>query len=393
MIKKLLIISYIISTASIINAQDISSFLKSVAENNPEILAYRKLLEAKKTEARINLTPSDPFVSFGYMPGTTSAIGIKKTWSVNQAFAFPTKYLLQKKLNRTTIILAEQEYNYGILLTLLEAKLDLFDMIYCTKRLKVLSTRKELYSRLQAAWKKMLDTGEATIMEYNKITLELSSVELQINRLEADIRNITAKLSFMNGMKIPIPSDIDYPVNTDTDPNALISEKNTAHPAFLLPETEFLISLGEVRLSRSAVLPELQIGYASETIPGETYIGPTAGLSIPLWSNSFRIKTAVAKSAQSAAARDAEILRLKSEVSREFDNSVSLKKSLDELNSMFKSNGDTKYLDIALNNSEISLTEYFSYLTVFWQVTDKLLEIENEYNKSQAKLHDHELLK
>jgi hypothetical protein len=120
MIKRFLIIAYIFAKIPLMYAQDVSGFLKQVSENNPEILAFQKLLEAKKFEARTGLAPSDPFVSFGYMPGNTADIGTKKIWSVNQSFSFPTKYLLQRKISRGNIILAEQEFNLGKLMTLLD---------------------------------------------------------------------------------------------------------------------------------------------------------------------------------------------------------------------------------------------------------------------------------
>jgi hypothetical protein len=75
MIKRFLIIAYIFAKIPLMYAQDVSGFLKQVSENNPEILAFQKLLEAKKFEARTGLAPSDPFVSFGYMPGNTADIG------------------------------------------------------------------------------------------------------------------------------------------------------------------------------------------------------------------------------------------------------------------------------------------------------------------------------
>ncbi len=142
MIKKIIILIFLVSLYNGAPGQSLSEFLKQVSENNPEIQAYRKLLEARKLEARTGLTPSDPFISAGFMPGNTDAIGTKKTWSVTQSFAFPTKYLLQKKINKNTIVLAEQEFNQGKLLTLLDAELSAYDLIYNTKALNVLKIQK-----------------------------------------------------------------------------------------------------------------------------------------------------------------------------------------------------------------------------------------------------------
>jgi cobalt-zinc-cadmium efflux system outer membrane protein len=393
MIKRFLIIAYIFAKIPLMYAQDVSGFLKQVSENNPEILAFQKLLEAKKFEARTGLAPSDPFVSFGYMPGNTADIGTKKIWSVNQSFSFPTKYLLQRKISRGNIILAEQEFNLGKLMTLLDAKLTLYDLIYNEKTLNVLILRRMSYDSLKTAWKKMVDYGEATILEYNKIMMELSSLNLDITRTEADISILKNKLLFMSGNSIAIPVALNYPLIKEPDEDNLITEKIASHPAFIIPEKEYLVSCEEVKLSRTNGLPEFQVGYSSEIVPGQTYSGPVAGLTIPLWANSNRVKTSSALAEHSAAVRDAGLLRLKSEVSNEFSNMKALKKSIMEISGILESGNNKKYLDLALTNGEISLTTYFSNLGVMFQVEDRLLKLESEYNKSLARLLDNELLK
>jgi cobalt-zinc-cadmium efflux system outer membrane protein len=393
MIKRFLILAFILSHLAVICAQDISLILEEVSENNPEILAYQKLLEAKQIEAKTGLTPSDPVVNFGYMPGNSEAIGTKKVWSVNQSFSFPTKYLLQKKINRSSVSLAEQEFNLGKLLILLDAKLTLVDLVYNEKTLSVLLLRKEGYRSLQAAWKKMIDYGEASILEYNKITMELSSINLSITKTEADISQLKNKLLFMSGNKFSLPQVKEYPLDEVPDPDTLITEKVINHPSFIIPEKELLISREAIKLSRAGSLPEFQVGYNSEIIPGEIYSGPVAGLTIPLWSNSNKIKTASALANHSEAKRNAELARLKSEVINEFTNMKALKKSMMEINEILESTDNKKYLDIALANGEISLTTYFSNLSTMNEVEDRLIELEHKYYLSIAILLDHELLK
>ena len=374
-----------------INGQEIPSFLKQVEANNPEIEAYRKLLEARRLETRTGIAPPDPVVTLGYMPETTERGGSKKTWSVTQSFSFPTKYLIQKKLGREKITLAEQEFNLAKLDILLNAKILLFDLIYNRKTLNILNQRKLLYDRLKSGWEKMLEAGETTILDYNKILLEFSSLNLSITRAETEISILGERLHYMTGNKADPPANADYPIPPDTDPEKLISEKSRIHPSFILPESEYLISLQEARLSKSGSLPEFQAGYASEIVPGETFTGPVAGLSIPLWSNTKRVKTANAMVDHYAAARDARLLELKSLVQSEYENMIALRKSISEIRDIVESNGN-QYLEKALSGGEISLTDYFLYLETSFRAEDRLNELENEYYKSMAVLCDHELL-
>jgi cobalt-zinc-cadmium efflux system outer membrane protein len=375
------------------HSQGITDFLKHVDTYNPGIIAFGKLLEAKKREVRTGITPPDPYVSFGYMPGTTPDIGTKKVWSVTQSFSFPTKYILQNKLGRNTIVLAEHEFDLARLNTMLEAKQLFFDFIYNQKWLGVLNSRKELYNNLKSGWQKMLDSGEATILDYNKILLELSSMTLTINRVETRITILRDKLRYISGNNIEIPPVTGYPPAPEPDFETLIAEKKMIHPAFLMPEAEYQISLQEVRLSKSGSLPEFQAGIESEIVPGQTYTGPVAGLTIPLWANSNKVKTAVFMAEHSAAARDAVLLELTSQVISEYENAISLKKSIGEITGILDSGNSRLFLDKALASGEISLTDYFLYLRTIFDTEDHLYELEYEYNKTLAVLYDHELLK
>lgn len=392
MIKKLFLLTALISVTGLISAQSITDFLGKVSENNPEITAYRKLLEAKRIEARTGNAPSDPFVSAGFMPGNTDAAGNKKIWSVSQSFDFPTKYLMQKKINKNTIILAEHEYNLGRINILLEAECAVFDLIHNTKALDLLLERKKAYETLRSAWEKMLEKGETTIMDYNNILLELSALSLEINRRESEKVMLKEKLSYMSGSDVSQMEDTDYPVYTVPDIELLITGKSESHPAFLIPEIEYSISLQEIRLSRSSSLPELQVGYGSEIVSGTSYTGPVAGLSIPLWANSNRVRSASAAADYSAALMDALLLKLKSGIKNDYSRALALQKSISEIREIIESGNGTRYPDKALAAGEISVSTWFIYMRSLFEAEDRLLELENEYHKALAILLDYKLI-
>jgi len=393
MIRKIFALAALISVTGFTSAQTITEFLERVSGNNPAIAAYSKLLEARRIEARTGNAPSDPFVSAGYMPGNSSEAGDKKTWSVNQSFDFPTKYLLQKKINKNTVILAEQEYSQARMLILLEAEKLAFDFIYNTRALNTLLERRKGYEVLRSAWGKMLENGETTILDYNNILLELSAVNLEINRRESETEMLKEKLGYMSGSDAAEIGKADYPVLELPDFDLLISEKSESHPAYLIPEIEYGISRQEVRLSRSGSLPEIQVGYQSEIVSGTAYTGPVAGLSIPLWANSNKVRSASAAADYSDALREATLQRLRSEARNDYSGIMALRKSVSELRGIIESGGGTSYADKALEAGEITVATYFVYMKSIFESQDRLLELENEYFKALASLLDHRLVK
>ncbi|HEX2969804.1 MAG TPA: TolC family protein [Bacteroidales bacterium] len=393
MIRIFYAVIFLTITVQGIHGQSLQEYLNKVENGNPEINAYKKLLEARRLEARTGNTPADPFISAGVMPGTPEAAGTKKTWSITQSFSFPTKYLLQKKVNRSTIRLAEQEFNQGRLQILLDAKESYYDLAWKMKHLNALVSRKTGYDRLREAWKKMLDNGQTTIMDYNRIMLEISSINLEITKTRADIDILQQKLAYISGAAESNIVPDEYTSEPEPDPEMLLKDKSSLHPAYIIPEIEYQISIEEMKLSKSGSLPEFQLGYESEIEQGETYTGPFGGISIPLWSNSNRIKSASAKSDYMQAQRDASIRKLNLQVTREYLNMKALEKSISDINGILESDGGTKYLNSALDSGEITLASYFTYIEVIYKSEDTLLELENDYYKSLAILHDHELLK
>lgn len=389
--RMFLILLGIVVYAKIASGQEIDEFLARVAKENPEIVAASRLLEFRTIEARTGNTPPDPFVSGGIMPGNSDDIGSKKIWSISQSFSFPTKYLLQRSLNMNTIKLAGQEFKQGKLSVMLEAGLNAIDLVYERKSLDVLLARKSGFDRLRDAWKKMLDHGAATIIDYNRIVLELSSLDLQIAQKESEIRMKQELLMFMSGSDTP-PMFAGYPAIPVIDADQVLNEKKQVHPSWLLPEMEYGLRLQQFKLSKSGSLPEFEIGVESENVNGDIYTGPFAGISLPLWSNSNRVKAASAAADHALAMRDAGLLRLESAFRNEYSRMEALRTNIEAMKEILESSGGTKYPDTALAAGEINMASYFSSVEALYRTEDRLLELERDYQRSLAVILDHRML-
>ncbi|HLN21812.1 MAG TPA: TolC family protein [Bacteroidales bacterium] len=389
--KILLLLAYTLISVNL-QGQGMEELLRNAALNNPRIIAYGKLLEARKAESKTGIAPADPFISGSYMPGQDATPGRKKTWEISQSFSFPTKYLLQKQMSKSTVLLAEQEFGLGRMQILLDAELSFLDLVYNSRMLTILQQRKNAYDELRNAWEKMLDSGAATIMDYNRILIELSQLNLRITRVQADIEMLNEKIRYITGNKLTLLFVKDYPAFPQIEIDQLINDKLKIHPAYLIPEMEYQISLQNVKLARNGSLPDLQIGYGAELVPGENYSGPVGGLSVPLWSNSNKVKAASAQAEHVASLRDAEILRLVSEVRNEYSNMKALQTSLNEIRNIVDTGESKRLLDKALDAGEISLTTYFSYIESLNASEDRYLQTENELFRSMATLTDHLLL-
>jgi outer membrane protein, heavy metal efflux system len=89
--RKIYIILFLIAPL-LGSTQNLDSFLKSVDQNHPRIVALEKWLEAEKTRARTGVYPDNPKISYDYLFGNTEAIGDQQEFEIMQSFKLPGYY-------------------------------------------------------------------------------------------------------------------------------------------------------------------------------------------------------------------------------------------------------------------------------------------------------------
>ena len=94
-----------------------------------------------------------------------------------------------------------------------------------------------------------------------------------------------------------------------------------------------------------------------------------------------------------ASMRDAKLAGLSTEVRGDIEKLNATGKTIEELRAMIDGEKNREFLDKALSSGEISVTDYFLYLESSFETEDRLLELDNEYNKIAASVYDQELLK
>jgi outer membrane protein, heavy metal efflux system len=392
---KRIILSIIITSATItvMMAQGTNAFLNEVAASHPLLKSYAGQLEVARAGSVTGNTPGPFTMGFGYFPGTPDAIGLKRTFSASQSFEFPTKYIKRGKLNRETFALAETEYKVGWLQTLNEARSEAYDYIGLSVRLAVLEEKLKGYSLLREGWSQMLDEGAVTLPDYNRLQLELSLTGSEMATVKAEMRALRVKLDYISGGKSTLLEGATFDELPDPDVAALIAEKRSMHPAWLLHEQEHAVSLQAVGLSRTDNLPDIEVGFGSEIIAGEHHTGPTVGLSLPVWTNRNQVKLARSKAEAAALSRDAAHSALAAEIESLYEYCMAVKVNMLEMRENSMAAGDISPLTEALTEKEITITEYFSHMEAVFASREALINLETEYHKTVAILYDHLLLR
>ncbi|MDD4993397.1 MAG: CusA/CzcA family heavy metal efflux RND transporter [Paludibacter sp.] len=232
------------------------------------------------------------------------------SFTVSQSFAFPTVYINQHKLANANEKSSEWELKTAQQEIAMQVKQVYLQLTYLHAKQKLIVQKDSLYSGFMRAAELRLQTGETNRLEM--ITARSQSMEMrnQLQQVNADILIYNQKLqTLLNTNLLIAPQDTilkraDFIPVTEGDVVA-------GNPQLGLAQQQLEMSRMETRLEKSKLLPDLSIGYFSQTIQGEQsvngiprtfglgdrFTGVQAGIAIPLWfaPNVAKIKAAKLK--------------------------------------------------------------------------------------------------
>jgi len=232
------------------------------------------------------------------------------SFTVSQSFAFPTVYFNQSKLAGASVKSSEWQMKSAQLDIATQVKQVYWQLAYLHSKQKMLVWQDTLYSGFLRAAELRLKTGETNRLEM--ISARSQSMELrnQLQQINADIVNYKQKLQSLLNTGFDIyPADTVL-VRVDFLPGFDHSEL-TGNPLLEYEKQQVELSRIENKLVKSKILPDLSIGYFSQTMlgsqevnaiprtfgPGDRFSGVQVGISVPLFfgSHTSNIKAAKLK--------------------------------------------------------------------------------------------------
>jgi len=240
-------------------------------------------------------------------------------FTVSQAFAFPSVYTNQYKLANANIKSSEWQYKATQLEIATRVKQVYWQYVYLLAKQKLLSFQDSLYSHFSRAAELRANAGETNRLEM--ITARSQSLEIrnQLYQVTSDITIYNRKLMvLMNSNLLLIPSDTDlHRVDFKIISDSLAVDQN---PSLAYIQQQVEVSRTEKNIVHSQMLPDLSLGYFSQTIIGTQEIsgvprnfgqgfrftGVQAGISVPLWFAPYTARSKAARISENKARADAE---------------------------------------------------------------------------------------
>lgn len=386
---KAIIITLMVLFAGItLNAQNnINPVLSQVEENNTTLKALREQAEADKLQNKTGIFLDDPEVGFNYLWGNPSNVGNRTDFSVTQTFDIPTITGMKSRLANGRNNLVEWQYKADRMNILLEAKQYCVELVYYNSLLRELYLRLEHAETIAKGYKDRMDRGDVSILEYNKVNLNLSTIQGEISRMEVERDALLAQLKRLNGGIDVVFNDADYgsrelPLNF----NEWYVQAEDKNPVLAYVRNEIEVSQKQVSLSKAMNLPKFTAGYMSEKVVGQRYQGVSLGISIPLWSNKNQVKQAKAAVA-AAQSREADTKQqFYSQLQIQYSKAMGLKTTADKYRRSLANVNNTILLKKALDAGEISLLDYMIEMGLYYDNVNQTLAAERDYQLAFAEL-------
>ena len=390
--KTIIIIVELLASMSLAAQENISSILFSIEENNTKLKALKEEMKAQKLGNKTGIYLSDPDVAFGYLWGTPSNIGTRKDFSVTQTFDIPTITGMKSRLANNKNQLVELQYASERINLLLEAKQYAIDLIYYNGLKKELEIRLRHTQTIADAYKQRLDRGDASILEYNKVQLNLSTVQGEMSRVEVERNTLLSELKRLNGgIEILLEENNYSPASLPADFEEWYLSAEQKNPLLQYVKQQIEVSRKEVKLNKAMRFPKFSAGYSLEKTLGQKYQGANIGISIPLWENKNRVKQAkagvIAAQTREQESKQQFYNRLQNLYMRANglqQTAAGYRKSLQSLN-------NTDLLMKALDVGEINLLNYIVEIGLYYDTVNQTLAAERDFEKAFADLSAVEL--
>ena len=392
--KQFIIIATLASAVLSASGQNsIDEVLRSIEANNKELQANGQLTVSKKLEAKLDNNLLDPSVSYVHQYGNREGMGIQGELVASQSFDFPSVYVQKNKLAKSKAVSYDRQGAEFRQQILLQAKELCLDLVLLNQQKALLDQRRQNAEQLSELYATRLQSGDANILETNKINLELLNAKTEARMNEATRIAKLQELATLNGgIAIEFTDTAYTPVKELLSFEELRSEAVTSNPQLLTLKSEQIAAQRQLSVNKSKGLPGFELGYRLNTATGgERFNGFLVGVTIPLFSNRNNVRQAKAQSLYTDLQLESTTSTVESELRQLYNQSLALRTSMDEYNTVLKSQNNLVLLNKAIQTGQISMIEYFVDVTTLYQSMQNYMQLQNEYQKVMAQLYKYKL--
>ena len=369
----------------------IERVLKSIEQNNRELQAGEQNTRAEKLDVRNENNLEDPSVSYSRKFGEQDGVGPEMEFAVTQGIDFPTLYAQRRqygKLQGRALDLQQAVLRRDILLRAKELCLDLIRL----NQLKALyGQRLKNAEELNALFDERFEKGDVNILEVNKVKMELMNLRATVAENDAAYRTALQNLLAMNG-NMPLEFDETvYPLVPELRSLEQVrDEVMGADYALKQAQAGSEAARKLVKVNRHGWLPKLEVGYGREGGSDAMLNGFVVGVSVPIFSNRGKVKAARARQAGAELVQEQVAQQVEADIQSLFNEATRLRASMQAYDTGLMDK-TLSALKQAVEAGQLSVLDYYSEAVTVYASQEKLVDLDNRYQKVIAQLYKNSL--
>lgn len=370
-------------------SESIERILQSIEQNNRELQAGMQNAEAGKLDVKAGNNLENPAVEYARKFGEHGGAEIEM--SVSQSFDFPLLYASRSaygKLQGRVLDLQHALLRRDILL---QAKELCLDLIALNKMEALYERRLENVSQMERLYDKRLKEGDANILEVNKVKMELMNLNADVAANDAAHRSALQQLLAMNG-NMPLEfTETSFPV--------LPALKSLDEVSTEVVGSDFEIRSAQagtdaarklVTVNKQGWLPQLEVGYCREGSTGEMMNGFLVGFSIPVFNNKNKVKAARARQLSAELTQEQVNMKVQADIQSLYNEASRLGEALKVYDASLMERSLDALMQ-AVEAGQMSVLDYFTEAEAIYQNQEKMVNLENSYQKAMARLYKNSL--
>lgn len=364
--------------------------LKQIDQNNTTLIALRAEVETRKLDNRTGIALADPEVGYKHMWEGAEQSGNLAEFTVGQSFDLSTVLGYKNRAAVSQNRLVDEEYRMVRMDILLEAQLTCIDLAYYTALADELERRLAYARRVVEVEKYRLESGDTEILSYNNVLLSLSALEAECERVATECAVLTTHLTRLNGGE-PLENIKSMGNIANIEPianlDSLVANAMEYSPMMGVARVGREAAKNELSLAKASHLPTLSATYIHErhTI-GNRSQGVAIGMSLPLWENKNRVRSA-RSALQAAEAHESDTqLQLRSQLQADYVRVQGLQRTAILYQQALVEANNTELLARSMNEGRISVLEYLQGIELYYDYLDRSLSAARDYRRALAEL-------
>ena len=274
---------------------------------------------------------------------------------------------------------------------LLRAKELLLDIIMLNQQREFLDQRLSYANQLFDGYQLMMDAGDATSIELNKIKLEKLNIQTEHTLNRSELENKYTELKELNGNQPISFARSTYPHLDLPAYQVIRDEFMSSSYALKSAQNEYESAQKQIAVNKAGWLPSLSIGYRRNGGSNGHSNGLSVGFSIPLFNNRGKVSSAKATALSKAFTQDLVQNQLLSELNQAYQDALYMKEQIQAYDGAVDVPEILALLEKALDGGELNMTTYFVEVATVYQSAQNYIQINNRYQKQLAKLYKHRL--